>query len=302
MVLRGSPSRPLLLFLTCIPAVRAGPCLLQTSTEYFCTERLGDPQPLQPPDCCAACVKNPDCQSWTVMATQQSTQCTLFSVAGAAQQPRMKTGDVRYTSGYLPATEHPNAQPPGGSSETAAISLIALAAMSALYLVLGVGVTTAKEGSLTLPHAAFWGSLGGLVLDGIFFSGHLAGMHSLPVSRGAPGEGDPEGDALRASLLVPSVNAGSSGRQAKRGNQSTPYHQAAMVGNLRKMRELLETKGSTPAQIDLGDTRRYLLRTINVTFRCRGLPLILGPFMAYLLAGVGTRRSCWRARGGTWSA
>ena len=30
-----------------------------------------------------------------------------------------------------------------------------------------------------------------------------------------------------------------------------------MVGNAKMMRELLETKGSTAAQIDVGDTRRY---------------------------------------------
>ena len=33
-------------------------------------------------------------------------------------------------------------------------------------------------------------TVGGLVVDGLFFTGHLAGMHSLPVSRGAPGEAE----------------------------------------------------------------------------------------------------------------
>ena len=140
------------------PAADAAPCLLQTSTEYVCTETLGNPEPLQPSDCCDACVKNSDCQSWTVMATQQSTQCTLFSVAGADQQPQMKTGDVRYKSGYLPATEHPNAGKGGGTSATAGVFLVSLAVMGGVYLILGVGVTSATEGSLTLPHAAFWGS------------------------------------------------------------------------------------------------------------------------------------------------
>lgn len=85
-----------------------GPCLLQPSTQYESSETLGNPQPLQPDDCCSACVHNPECQSWTVFDSQQSTQCTLFRTAGADQTEKAKTGDVRYTSGFLPAQEHPS--------------------------------------------------------------------------------------------------------------------------------------------------------------------------------------------------
>ena len=85
-----------------------GPCLLQPSTQYESSETLGEPQPLQPDGCCAACAANPECQSWTVFDSQQSTQCTLFATAGPEQREHAKTGDVRYTSGFLPAREHPS--------------------------------------------------------------------------------------------------------------------------------------------------------------------------------------------------
>ena len=79
-----------------------GPCVLQPNTQYESPDVLGHPQPLQPDECCAACLKNPQCQSWTVFDSQQSTQCSLFRTAGAEQKPSSKTGDARYTSGFLP--------------------------------------------------------------------------------------------------------------------------------------------------------------------------------------------------------
>ena len=48
------------------------------------------------------------------------------------------------------------------------------------------------------------------------------------------------------------------------------------------------------------DNYAYLLRTTNMSLRFRNLSLILGPFMAYVLAGVGTalqmdrKHFCWR--------
>ena len=238
----------------------AGPCLLQTATQYVCSDTLGDPQPMDPGDCCAACAKAPDCQSWTVFASQQSTQCSLYRLAGADQQAKIKTGDARYTSGYLPATDHPHADDGAGGRGIAETFLISMGAMAAVYLVIGAAVQWTRNGNqLELPNHAFWVSLGGLVIDGVGFTGQLLGLRDSPgVSTATAGheDGDGTGDDGLEEGLLGGAKAGGVAKQASRGTGSA-WHQAAMLGNAQKLKGLIDRGPATSSELDAGDNRRY---------------------------------------------
>ena len=59
------------------------------------------------------------------------------------------------------------------------------------------------------------------------------------------------------------------------------------IRELKRQRDERQSQFGT-ARLRLGNDNQYLLRTIDMSFRCRNLPLILGPCVTYSSHGVGT--------------
>lgn len=141
------------------------------------------------PQCCELCLKTPECNSWTVSAEAGPSggvpTCHLQAPTGEEQRRHNpKSGDCRYTSGYL---VHPHHETDEGSTNI----MLALAAIGVLYCIGGIGINAAfarrenesKPLSALLPHATFWAEVGGLVIDGITFT--ICAHNGKPAS-GAP--------------------------------------------------------------------------------------------------------------------
>ncbi len=202
---------------------------------------------------------NSECRSWTVFESQQSTQCSLFRTAGADQQAKSKTGDVRYTSGYLPPDEHPGTD--GGVADGADIFLLISVVLGVVYLVVGAAVGWSRNGHhLEIPNHSFWTSVGGMVIDGVCFTGQMLGLLSADgVSPAAEHENNIStvNDGLEEGLLRRQLSgATQKAKQASQGD-GTAWHRAAMVGNADKLRVLLKERQPGATELDAGDHRRY---------------------------------------------
>ena len=201
---------------------------------------------------------NPECHSWTVFDSQQSTQCSLFAATGAAQKAKSKTGDARYTSGYLPPEEHPGTD--GGHGDGADIFLLVSAVAAAVYLVVGAAITWSRNGHrLELPNRSFWTSVGGMVIDGVGYAGQMLGLvstdgASLAIEHGA--DSSAANDGLEQGLLRgQSSGSVQEAKQASQG-EGTAWHQLAMVGNAASS-NLAQRTSTDRDRVDAGDHRRY---------------------------------------------